>query len=161
MEVFKGDVSLLSMEDIKDILDNERMIRAWLDDVHKFALEELKDGRQVPGYKLVPSSRGGARKWDFASDTAIIDFLRERKQAGGSKKLGYDLASRRVPLSPAQAEKQVKPLVTPLMWQKISEHIIPGEKKPVLAQDSDPRAPIVPEAGDVFQPVTTGLAFLE
>jgi hypothetical protein len=146
-------IQTLTPEQIAHILDHEKMIRSWLDSIHKYALHEAKSGRPIPGWKVVVNTRGVKRKWDFETPEDTVNFLRDKKQEGGSKKLGYDLVSTRLPLSPAQAEKQIKPLVTERMWEGIAKHIITPEGNPSLVPDSDPRPPMVPPADQVFQPV--------
>jgi len=67
--------------------------------------------------------------------------------------LGKDLIIKREPISIAQAEKQVRPLVTDRVWQNLEKLVIKPKGKPTLVPSTDKR-PSLKTAEEVFQPVT-------
>jgi hypothetical protein len=52
----------ISTEQIAAVLKHKSQIEKWLKDVEAYAVEQMKDGKAIPGYKLV-LSRGGNRYW--------------------------------------------------------------------------------------------------
>ena len=137
-QLFNRDASELTPTQIARIVQVEPMISGWLKAVRDYAIAELKDGREVPGYKLVAGRK--ARKWDAEND-AMLKLLASKKRTD-KKAIGQDGASTRQVLSPAQAEAKIKPHVSPKTWKNIAEHISVSEGNPVLAPATDSRPAI-------------------
>ena len=85
----------LSDEQLAEILDNADVIETWLTAVRGLAYSMISDGRDVPGWKLVP--KRAIRKW---KDERIV------KQRLASEGLDGFLTEGLV--TPAQAEKLAK-----------------------------------------------------
>ena len=129
----------LTPAQIKTILDNEDLIRGWLNAVHEYAREEIMAGREVEGYKLVNGRR--SKSYD-CSDTELTELLLRKKWKEGKKAINLDDITDRKVKSPAQLEKHLKPLCTEQGWAKVKEHIIMNAGKPVLAPIADRRKAI-------------------
>ena len=85
----------LSEEEIAEVLNNADVIETWLTAVRGLAYSAISDGRDIPGWKLMP--KRAIRKW---KDERIV---KQRLASEGlSGFLTEDL------ITPAQAEKLAK-----------------------------------------------------
>jgi hypothetical protein len=98
----KKEVFQMTPEVLGKVMDAIPKIKFWIGQVEEFAFDELKHGREVPGYKLV--AKKGTRKWN---DPKLA--LREAMKAFGPLALTTPEL-----LSPAQLEK----IKTPAMPAK-------------------------------------------
>lgn len=85
----------LSEEEIAEVLENADVIETWLTAVRGLAYSAISDGRDIPGWKLVP--KRAIRKW---KDERIV------KQRLASEGLDGFLTEDLI--TPAQAEKLAK-----------------------------------------------------
>lgn len=85
----------LSEEEIAEVLENADVIETWLTAVRGLAFSAISDGRDIPGWKLVP--KRAIRKW---KDERIV------KQRLASEGLDGFLTEDLI--TPAQAEKLAK-----------------------------------------------------
>ena len=105
------------------------MIEGWCEAVREKALEALKSGEKLPGYKLV-EGRAGSRKWadERAAEAALVGYL--RKEEAYEKKL----------ISPTAVEKLHKSgRVKDAKWEKLKGLITRSAPKPAIARADDPR----------------------
>jgi hypothetical protein len=85
----------LSEEEIAEVLNNADVIETWLTAVRGLAYSAISDGRDIPGWKLMP--KRAIRKWKDAR------LVKQRLASEGlSGFLTEDL------ITPAQAEKLAK-----------------------------------------------------
>lgn len=85
----------LSEEEIAEVLENADVIETWLTAVRGLAFSAISDGRDIPGWRLVP--KRAIRKW---KDERIV------KQRLASEGLDGFLTEDLI--TPAQAEKLAK-----------------------------------------------------
>ncbi len=90
------DVALLNPKDVSKVLQIAPAFSEWIDAVKASALEQLVQGKEVPGYKLV--KKRADRKW--ISEEAVEETV-------GSQCLGVDLFETKL-LSVAKMEKALK-----------------------------------------------------
>lgn len=119
----------INMVNLAEVLPYVDLIKKWCDAVLERALETLKHGREVEGYKLV---RGrSARRWVNAENAA----------RAVEATLGDDAYTKKL-LSPTQFEKADKKA-----YAQIAEDLV---EKPIgkltIAPDSDKRQPVDPLA---------------
>ncbi len=141
----------LTMEDIRFILDNESLISGWLSSVRKFASETIKGGGVVPGRKMVRGNR--SRSWDQEEKNLVKTFRALDRQ--DKNKIALNQLYNKTLLTPAGAEKNLKPLVSKDVWETITGHIITSPGKPTLAPETDSREAVKTNVNDIFQPVPT------
>ena len=117
------------------------LIKQWTDAVDKRVLDCLKQGKKVPGYKLV-AGRAGPRKWKDP-DAAAAELV---------KALGVKHAYEKPkPLSPTTCESLVKKdEIGPRYWARLQSLIERSEGKPAVVPESDPR-PELTTATDEFE----------
>lgn len=139
--------SALDPEELRYILDNEKLITGWLSSVKTYALEKGNKGEHIPGYKLVAGKSN--RKWDNSDVVKKCANLKSKE--GRLGKLA--MLSAPALMSPAQAEKKVKPLVTKKVWEKISKMIVKSSGAPTLAPISDSRPAMITTADEMFKDV--------
>ena len=139
----------LTPEQVRYVLDHESLITGWLSAVRGYASEELHSGRKIPGYKLVAGR--SSRKWSVEGDELYLKLKNFSKQDGS--KLGKADVYVQTPISPAQAEKQIKPVVAASTWKRIQELVIKSAGAPSLAPETDSRPALLVSASDVFQPI--------
>jgi len=85
----------LSEDEIAEVLENADVIETWLTAVRGLAYTAIADGRDIPGWKLVP--KRAVRKWKDAR------LVKQRLASEGlTGFLTEDL------ITPAQAEKLAK-----------------------------------------------------
>lgn len=91
-------IEQLSRDEIAQILSAKKDIQAWLNSVEKYAHEELQQGREIPGHKLVAAR--AQRRW--LDEDKAADRLCEAFGLGNE-----DIFDKPKMLSPAQVEKVV------------------------------------------------------
>ena len=130
------------------------LVRSWLNAVEEYARAQALKGERIPGWKIV----AGRHTRKFNDEDAVAEVLgkaNKTKKAGGGKVPRGDWSTTKI-LSPAQMEKQIKPVVSPKLWAKIDAQIVKFPGKPVLAPDSDPRESVKKDPVDVFGNVIEG-----
>ena len=124
----------LSEDDLAEILDNADVIETWLTAVRGLAYERIEQGRDVPGWKLVP--KRAIRKW---KDERIV------KQRLASEGLDGFLTEGLI--TPAQAEKLAKKQGVQLDLFDLVDAESSGMK---LARETDSREAATRTARDEF-----------
>lgn len=123
------DPALLSLEEIGSILFVAQQLKAWAGDVEEYAFTQAKAGQVIPLWKLVEGRSNRAIK---DKDTAWKLFeqatLEPDKYLKPRELLGIGELEKRI------GKKELSALIGDLIVKP------PG--KPVLAPESDPRAPI-------------------
>ena len=132
----------LTPEQISSIMDQAELISAWISKVRLHAEELLKNGAEVPGWKLV--AKRGIRKW---KEEAVAE-------AKFSDMLGDDAFEPPALLSPAQMEKLLKKLKeNPKI---IDEYVVKESSGLTLVRSDDAREGIECSPSSVFKPVLVG-----
>jgi len=127
----------LNVDEISNLLPKMDALIGWAQGVQKHAHKLLMDGGILPNYKLVAGR--GQRKWvdkEVAEETLI-------------KMLGDDAYIEKL-ISPTQAEKALGKA----RYEEITDLIHKPDGRPQLAQDSDPRPAIKPNAADFFNDIS-------
>jgi hypothetical protein len=122
--------TLLTDEEIGEVLKKAIDIEKWAADLKEYALSEILTGKNIPGWKAVEGR--SVRKFDD-TDTAFSDITR----AGYDEALLYE----RKPLTLAKVEKV---LGKAKFNEIVGSHIITPPGKPTLAPESDKRKPYAP-----------------
>ena len=116
----------LSNDEIGEKMKDFPLIQGWMAAISQYAINEIKVGHKIPGWKLV---KGRAhRQWKEDDDTKIARVLRRFKLKAA------DVWTKKI-ISPAQAEK----VVAKTDHEKLKKHIIKPEGSPVLVKESDKR----------------------
>jgi len=119
----------LSLEELGAILEKVNVIEGWIKAMQGYALKQLLDGKDIPGWKLVEGRAN--RCWRF-DDEAILKKLKAFAK--------MDELMPRSLISPAQAEKIVK-------GSKAKEMLVTLVEKPrgkvMMAPIDDPRPAFV------------------
>jgi hypothetical protein len=151
----------ITIPKLGDLYDKISMIREWCDDIEKRVTEELSQGRKVvrsDGKKFVfKVGRKPAKEWDKPAEVeALLKSWRYKDDLIYSRKL----------ITPTQIEKisetakgrrkpdEPKKPIGKIYWNRLQEHIVQGDPKPVVALETDPRPAYVPKELDmpVVQP---------
>ena len=130
--------ALDNLGDVGPLLEKADLLDAWIKSVNELAQQVLEAGRPVTGYKLV--QKRAIRCW--ADESQALDTL---------VKMGLDPITRGL-ISPAQAEKALKPLkleLPALLVKAVSSGT-------TVAKDSDPR----PGISNVSQKLNLSLSKL-
>lgn len=115
-------------------------IESWCSAVREAALERLKQGDVVPGYKLV-EGRKGARKWAPGAEEALRG-MRISRGVLYTKSL----------ISPTKAEAAFKQgLIGPRQWAQISGLMAQADGKPTVAPLADKRPALKLNVKDQFE----------
>ena len=125
------ELDTLSTDEIAALLPEVGRISDWCGAVKAYAANQLEEGGEIPGYKLV-EGRAGNRAWK--DEDAVVKALKRMKFKVGeiyTKKL----------LTPAAADK----LLTKKQQEKISDLIDKPKGKPTLAKADDKRPAITVE----------------
>lgn len=123
---------ILELKQISQILDSSNMLKKWLEDVAKYAINVLDNGKAIPDYKLV--RKRTFRKW-----------INEGEVIKKFKDYGDEIYQPSKLRSPSQMEKIVgKEMVAELC------EVPPGEV--TIAHISDSRPAL--ETGDKFDKLT-------
>ncbi len=112
---------------IKNVLDNKKLIEIFLKSIEDYAKDEITSGRGFEGYKLVTGR--SIRKW--ADENEVTKAME-------SMGIGLDKIYAKKLISPPQAEK----LLNKPQYKAISEFIIKPNGAPTLVQESDKREAI-------------------
>ncbi|ASX25891.1 DUF2800 domain-containing protein [Candidatus Williamhamiltonella defendens] len=131
------NITLLNNRDIAALLPQLNMMADWIKSVEATALQELEQGRDIPGYKLVTGR--SIRKW------------RDEAQAEQSLRNTHlkvaEIFTQKL-VSPAQAEKLLGK-----KHQILDELAIHPEGKPIIAPKSDKRPALRSSAEEEFKKV--------
>lgn len=111
---------------LKLALDSRKLIESWLSAVEQYATEQILDGKQLAGYKLVEGR--SVRQW--IDEKQAETELAERFDESEIYKKSF--------ISVAQAEKLLGKKQAGLLDGLVTK----PQGKPTLAPDSDKRAPI-------------------
>lgn len=142
----------LTAEQRARVLDAEPLIRSWLSAIHEHALAQAMRGHPTPGYKVVSGRR--SRAWELDEEElmkklASTSRIGENGKAAGKLRREHYLETK--VLSPAQAEKRLKPMLTPRTWSNIESLITTEGGKPTLAPETDTRPALTLQTGaEVF-----------
>jgi hypothetical protein len=117
-----------------EYLDGIPLIRMWCDAVENHAMDALRAGKQVSGYKLV-AGRMGNRQWGDADEVEkTLKSMRLKVEEM------YDLKL----ISPTTAGKLAKSdVIGPKQWKRLQELITQKPGAPTIAPSSDPRPAIL------------------
>lgn len=131
---------VLTMKQLAAIVKHGDHIKKWVDDAQKFALQHMRNGGKIPGFKLV-MSRGGNRYWmDEKKVTKYLladTILREE-----------EILCEPSLVSPSQIEKLLgKGKFPARVYNLISRS--PGQ--PIIAPEDDPRESAFVDAASEFE----------
>lgn len=151
------DQGTLSAGEIGIILENAALVRAWLKAVEKAGMERYLAGTPIPGTKVVEGR--GSRAWgeqegeDRADTFARVTKALRSLTCVDKKKVPKSCVLTESLVSPAQAEKRIKPKVSKRTWEKVQSliHKKPGAK--VLVPDTDKRPAVAMAAREIFSPI--------
>jgi len=131
----EGKADIIDNTHIKNILDNAELITGFVKAVQTVALERLKEGDTIPGYKLVESKTN--RRWrDEAEVEAYLKKKRVKQDDMYVKKL--------IPMTQILKMRKGD--------KKLEEMLIKPTGQPQLAPDSDKR-PVFMDVTDEFEAV--------
>jgi len=116
----------LTDQQLKLALDSRKLIESWLSAVEQYATEQILDGKQLAGYKLVEGR--SVRQWIDEQQAQLA--LAERFDESEIYKKSF--------ISVAQAEKLLGKKQAALLDALVTK----PQGKPTLAPESDKRAPI-------------------
>ena len=127
------DVSHLSNTEVATLLPQLNIFTNWIKAVEAYALHELEQGREVPGYKLVTGR--SIRKWRNEADA--------EKALRASKLKVAEIFTKKL-ISPTQAEKALGK-----SNRILQEQVIKPEGRPALAplKDKRPALEVSPTEG--------------
>lgn len=125
----KKDEPTITDSEVGSILQTAKDLKKWVEDLEKYALKAILEGKQVDGWKAVEGR--GSRNWN-----ADTDVITQRLSA-----LGYpaEMAFERKILSVAQLEKVIKKND----FENISDLVEKTQGKPTLAPITDKRSAFV------------------
>jgi hypothetical protein len=120
------------------------LIEDWCAAIRKKAHNDLANGIDVPGFKLVTGKKGNRAWADKQAAEAAMKSMRLKQDEMYTYKV----------ISPTVAEKLLKD--TPRRWSTLQKLITQAEGKPTVAPASDPRQPLVIKpTADEFEDVST------
>jgi len=122
-----GGTQVLTLEEIGDLLIRGKQIAAWYEDIEKFALKSLLDGKEIPGWKAVA---GRSNRAFSDADAAIAAVI----AAGFDEAIVYE----RKPKTLAELEKLMGDTA---FKEAVGKYVIKPPGKPALAPMSDKREP--------------------
>ena len=117
--------SVLTPEEISEVLKRGKTLAAWYKAVEEHALEILLNGEAIPGYKVVEGRSN--RTW--SNQDAAMDTL---QQAGYDRAVLYDYA----PKTLTQLEKIIG---NAKFTELVGQFIVKPQGKPTLADEQDNR----------------------
>lgn len=123
------EVKGMTAEQIAFVLDRAGMVKDWIAEVENRALELLKTGADVPGYKCV--AKKANRAW--VDENTVIDAF--------SSLYGDEIYTPRKLKSPAQLEKVVGK-------ESVSDFVMIPDAGYTVAKASDKRPAVVPATED-------------
>ncbi len=148
------DPHSLSDEQLREIVESAPLLRGMLDAAEEEALKRMKDGKDVPGLKLV---RGrGSNSWAVTED----DLAEKLKKMGVPKEIIWPAKI----ISPAQIKKaqweviragqrETKSLSVKQLKVIDDEYIKKSEGSLAVASLSDPRPAVIVNAAPLFSAV--------
>lgn len=129
----------MSVVELSKALEIAKELESWVKQVNKLALNELKNGVSIPGYKLV--DKRGTRKWkDEEAATRVL--VRKLKTSGAYEP--------RKLISPTKAEKA---LGKEVYCKVVAKHVTVSSSGVTMAADSDSR----PDVSDPFSRISNEL----
>lgn len=150
----------LTPEEIRYILDHEKLIAGWLSAVKTYAKEQGLAGNHIPGYKIVTGT--GSTDWaepveedEVESAQELLVKLTQNLKTTEGKRLGKTaMLEPQKLMSPAQAKKRIEPLLPPKTWKKIEAKIVKSAGAKTLAPETDSRPALLTSAKEVFKPIS-------
>lgn len=126
IQLAKNDEPKLTDSEVGYILQTAKDLKKWVEDLEKYSLKSILEGKQIDGWKAVEGR--GSRNWNADSDV-----IAQRLDA-----LGYpqELAFERKVLSVAQLEKVVKKND----FENMADLVEKTKGKPTLVPITDKRA---------------------
>jgi hypothetical protein len=136
------DARTLSPERLGYVLGSLDLISQWIKAVESHAMDQVKAGVEIPGWKAV-LGRAGNRKWtDENVVEEVFKSMRLKKEEMYKLKI----------ISPTDAEKLLKDSAR--KWNRVKDLITRSEPAPTLAPESDKRPAVVFAAVEEFEDVT-------
>lgn len=132
----------LTPEQVRTVLDNMKLITSWLSAVKDSAEKSAAAGVKILGYKRVLGRKSKSYVEMEGGVDAIEKKLRGMKKLDGKKISMKDILKTEL-ISPSQALKTLKPLVSERTYQNINALVITNDGKPTLVPESD-RRPEIP-----------------
>lgn len=129
-------LNTISIEQLTAIVKHGPEIKKWIDDANEYALDFMKAGNPLPGFKLV-MSRGGNRYWRDPKEAAKLlleDSILKREEVIEEKVI-----------SPAGAEKL---LGKGKMGKELMNLIAKPPGQPVIATEDDKRDSALPDVSE-------------
>ena len=137
VEDMKSFLTDVDVEALSSAMSKVELVEQWCKGVREEAFRRLKDGIDVPGFKIV-TGRMGNRKW---SDEAAVEAAFKSYRFKIDQM--YDLKL----ISPTKAEKLLSD--NPRRWAKLEKLITRDEGKPSVAPVTDRRpAKVVTNVAD-------------
>ena len=119
----------MTKEQIANVLDKASMVQDWIKTVETKAMEMLKQGLEVPGYKLV--GKKGHRAW--ADESLVVEAF--------DMLYGDKIYTERKLLSPAQLEKIVGK-------ESVKEYTMVPDAGYTVVKETDKRQGVIPAVND-------------
>lgn len=119
MGLFETANPAVTIEQIKDVLDNKKLIKSWLEATEEYALQIANEGVEIPGWVL-KEGRSGNREW-----IGPVDEL-----------LSADVIFKTVPRSVSEVEKILPRKTNQEIWQDLDAYVHRKPAKQVLVPDS-------------------------
>jgi len=132
------DPDKLPLERIAFILEHEALITGWLKAVRDYAMGQANQGVRIPGFKLAAGR--SSRKWTEDPDALFERFKGLTKQ-DRKKITRADLFTESF-ISPAQAEKRLKSVLSKQGWEIMEGYIATMAGSPTLVPETDSRPEI-------------------
>lgn len=132
------EANVITLTQLGAVLKYKDQITKWLKDAEEYALQFMKGGGKIPGFKLV-TSRGGNRYWSNPKAAAklLLATILKREEVIEEKVIG-----------PAAAEKLLgKNKLSADLMNLIAKP--PGQ--PCIATDDDPRESCLLDGADDFE----------
>jgi len=143
-----ADPNSLPMDQVIKILENETLIRGFLEAVHTRALDLMNAGTKVPGFKLVNGKK--SKTWNMPEED-LSKMLRSIKRVGGGKVTLEDIHVTKIK-SPSAIVKMLGSSVTKAAKKKIEAAYSENPGKPQLAPASS-SIPEIAQPADVFEKI--------
>jgi len=131
----------ITVEQLAAVLKHKDQIISWLADAEEYAMERMKAGHTIPGFKLV-TGRSGNRYW--IDPVAAVRLLTETTVLKRE-----ELVEEKI-ISPAAVEKLIGKKKFPAV---VSDLIAKPPGNAVIAAEDDEREPYLLKAEDEFSPV--------
>jgi hypothetical protein len=134
------DARMMTVEHMRIVLDNAKMLRGFIDEVEAHALHLALHGTTVPGYKVVEG-----RSVRIISNVAGYETLLRENKVGPFKPAEL--------IGVTEAEKALKGAAK----KELSAFLTKPRGKPTLARESDKREPYTLTAESMFGDVSDDL----